>query len=1550
LGLGENPGDDLALTSLVTLLQFNLSGMVLNKVPGFHRLNQSIQMQTELAIRETGARFRQHLAETFQGPRGPEQAWAAASDAPISGETRDAIPDMSTMRVVGSKSGQPGSIDPAEQTPASGHRVASTPPANGAPNKNGAPTAPSIPVLDQLAHLYRLAKHINFSAHADPSRPLPPIPTEQPKAPIRSIAEGRLRVQAQGQDDVTLAFMRWGAQQLEYSRQCQDAFFNLMERTLTTQAQLAKRLDPILRQFPKLDFERDNQLARTYLNELDRLTQGASREFVEACLIHKQTRDLRTRDDYLNLQDADLIAMGIAPEARDALSNNAAAFAHDPILQTRFRRILAHPLLQGLAETQTLAEAFETYLEPSRPNQGQQTSLSGKEYVAKQIPLTRALRNFLADPLQARVFLIENVRQDALVRGVLGASPEWIAEQLIQARHEVEISETTNEDIARFHRAHAALKLIEGRSLPARIFYGARRVFNMDPYTPIEVQGCYHRALFAVIEHLPTDLWQLPSIGDTAAIEARSAYHQARAESTQRLRQALDRLAKAKDDFWAEVDWRNSKAAPTNPTDILSAYELNLMDLEFQLLQVRELAEVLQQAEKGSGKKCYEACQAKIAQAEEALGDYRSPEKRGKHNVERNETVERILDRIIVQAYQDVTAALHRLRHPAAGYRPVSVRMLPAVDKLSTPWTDRFGESWPAVWPLAWKALVGSFPFLSALERKAAAKVADAQLVEYSTAVLMATGSRIVVDPHVDAIVEAGSLVCSSKHTSWLDFLLGGAPLLRAAQLQGRHESRDVLGIAAKANLPDQVGPIFAPAIRYFTEGVPSDPAGYDHSVTNLALAMAMGDRTRGRTEPYSTEVFDELGMPWEGQVDPLNFNPFPNTSAITELSHGGRSLLIADRYMAITGKAPDILLATPLGGYPLWPKPNRPFPLREGPMTTVTQLVPMLALRGNTAKARSAGPADWIRTLWLMHAMTPEYRSPIASIERIFEPFAAPGDLAVEGRIAEVCARACGTGTPLEGVYPTAEQVHRLETEAQGTNIFLNPPLHRALDAQTRRLLRIRLSTLDQRLERELTEHPQIAEAGRLRRAQRILRSRLKLLGQVERKAKTHEELTLTERTFVEKAGAAVAGRSNTAGTDRILEQLEFYFETQDHGETLQGRLMEAQGRYYDLVEQWTTHRADPAREEHQQLMVQEAAGYEQAWRTYRVAIETFFELNGDTPKRWEGALFPEMKYYRHGDEYVIEPLGWKPDTSLSVGALLSLLTTEGRMGIIPVGYRSTEIDPSLDLYRTLHRGWGERAWQTTQTQIRIQNSQRLAPLQGKPVVLAPTHNSWMEFPSIAAVMHSLGYRTTLLPREIFFHPVARALIGDLRKFSYPSIGRLDSAEALEAINQVGDRIRVSHESDTKPNESIGIFPEMTRGEVEFDEGGHRREGPIRRVKGGVGVVLARAKTALVPLGLSGGGEIIPKEGKGSNLHKGAGLGRTYTFNFGDPLSYDQIAQGSQTTPEIRFRRAAANHLNTQFPQLVYRHNTTPLPEYEPKQNPARQKPSPRPPNTKTP
>src|SRR5262249_48326422 len=161
--------------------------------------------------------------------------------------------------------------------------------------------------------------------------------------------------------------------------------------------------------------------------------------------------------------------------------------------------------------------------------------------------------------------------------------------------------------------------------------------------------------------------------------------------------------------------------------------------------------------------------------------------------------------------------------------------------------------------------------------------------------------------------------------------------------------------------------------------------------------------------------------------------------------------------------------------------------------------------------------------------------------------------DLAVESAIAQ---RFAG----IEELYPTVEGVRRLDAERQelldqlqansgvagrakeNTAVLRDLDLiDHALDVQTRRLMRRRLQEIDLNIEAERKQGLDPPEAKGIRRMQRIVRARLKLLDRIEAKIAKGRPLDLTETRFVERMGTAIAGRSNISGRDALIEQLDY-------------------------------------------------------------------------------------------------------------------------------------------------------------------------------------------------------------------------------------------------------------------------------------------------------------------------------------------------------------------------------------------------------------------------
>src|SRR5262249_11697239 len=151
------------------------------------------------------------------------------------------------------------------------------------------------------------------------------------------------------------------------------------------------------------------------------------------------------------------------------------------------------------------------------------------------------------------------------------------------------------------------------------------------------------------------------------------------------------------------------------------------------------------------------------------------------------------------------------------------------------------------------------------------------------------------------------------------------------------------------------------------------------------------------------------------------------------------------------------------------------PLPLRRGPTTTVTQFLPALTLTDLGTEARAGGTrANWLRTLWMNMGTMPEYQREVPSIGAMFQPFEKPIDLAVESAIAQ---RFQG----IEELYPTADGIRKMEAERRDLETLLHANqgnleraeestaalndldlINRALDEQTRQLLRRRLHEID--------------------------------------------------------------------------------------------------------------------------------------------------------------------------------------------------------------------------------------------------------------------------------------------------------------------------------------------------------------------------------------------------------------------------------------------------------------------------------------------------------
>ncbi|MFO1464766.1 MAG: lysophospholipid acyltransferase family protein [bacterium] len=1550
LGLRDHvDGATTLVDSLAMLLQFNVGGRLMSHaLPHLEGVNQQLNLRSELLAHQ---------------PTGPSPASAATADLllhpalavagaggrsiPRPLEPRDLIHMMASRDPETSAEESPvpssGVTSRGSRGPSgSGESLPPPPPSSGP--KSTPPGGKRGGFLGALIrNVQAFGGKFNLNVALDLDAPLQPLPTVAPARPVRSVREGMQRAEALGQGRRTLAYLRWGAHQLRANPEVQGQFLDLMQRVFEFQARQREALNPVLQGLPEMDFAELNSRSARYDATLAHLTPGSGRHFGEAILLREITRGWQDADIFRALTDSQLRAMGIEPEARHAIARNAHAFE-----LSELRAILDHPLLRELPETEKLreaAEGFHTKLGQIRENltgvkqtvkelrreiadtedvelqqrhEARIRELSqsiNMPYARAMLTFNAAMKRFMGDDFRARVFLVETARRSSLTRGLQEANSGLLTRHVRE--HLASLSGEAREAASAYLSAADQMALVSDRTGLRRAFYSVLRVFGRDPLPPLEVRGRYERALLGLIQQAPHDFWEFGPF-DLRALEdagrAQTEYYEGLAEATARWRRGFAGVEQANDAFWAKYD--------------SEANGLYIGDLRLQLAQAEQQFASLREGSQAA------EFQRLRTEAEEAIQRFADPSTRGANSRDVNRSLEVALTKV-AELRRFVRAGLRAAGDPAAEFRAVSALMLPFADKIDSPGSARRLESLGAGWPLLWRTFFRSMGLISSLEHGESSSVLDRHFLNWAAGVTSATGSRFVADPNVDRLVEAEPVVAAGNHNAWLDFLYGGTPAARAAQLRGRGTSRDAMRIGAKDGLGKKIGPVIERAIELLTETVADSAPEYDGSVTNLARAMAYGDMPGARLGPRSAAVYDELTMSVASLVNPFGFDPFPAISSILNPPQGGRSFNIADRAMALTARPQNLLVTSTLNSYRLWPKPDRPLPLRRGPTVTATQFVPSLVLTDAGGEGKNGGTrANLLRTLWLNLGTMPEYQREVSSIADTFGPFDRPVDLSVETAIAQ---RFAG----LQEFLPSAEGIRALEGEksslverlrendgnverATESSAILNEleRIDRLLDLRTRTLLRNRLTELDLRAGQALAsgEIPSAETAG-LRRLQRVARARMQLLDRVEAKLTQGRALDRTETSFVERMGAAVAGRNNTAGIDRLVEQLDYYFQLRAQGRGLRENLTEAQNAYYDFVHNWNERRKNPENPEYRQIHVSEAEGYDAVWTNYRRAAETTLNVYGVTPGRWNGEIIPDVDFIREGDAMLVRPRGWKPSQEFSRGSLWRFLLDD-TIGIVRVAKRLQEFDPTPRLYLTMHgRGWGWRMLDRTHTQLRIENTENLRDLANTQSVVAPTHDSGAEFMTVPGVVQDYGLHAFFMADRKFFDPfpkppafgLIKALLGPMDQYGHLAIDRSDRRAAMQVMGNAGRFIR-------DLGRSIIIFPGGTRNPVRYDENGERYEGPIYGNRPGVAMTMEESQAPILPIGLINGGVIFPKQNGDAFLGRGAAVGRTYTFRFGTPLLYDQVVPGNPTPRGPTLRTAVTQNLDRQFHELTGR------------------------------
>ena len=489
----------------------------------------------------------------------------------------------------------------------------------------------------------------------------------------------------------------------------------------------------------------------------------------------------------------------------------------------------------------------------------------------------------------------------------------------------------------------------------------------------------------------------------------------------------------------------------------------------------------------------------------------------------------------------------------------------------------------------------------------------------------------------------------------------------------------------------------------------------------------------------------------------------------------------------------------------------------------------------------------------------------------------------------------------------------------------------------------------LHQRLTKILTSLIQVDRgsleapvAKGLRRLERVVQSRLELLNRVEAKIASKRELNRTERHFVERMKADFSRDERAPERDRLVEQADYFLQLQGQGIGLKENLREMQKLYYGFIHEWNERRRNPEAPEFQHLHVSETAGYDKVFHDYRRAVETTFTLYGITPRRFNGELIPEIKHSRDGDSFILEPPQWQKGERYSRGALWRFLLGD-TLGIVKVARHLSKFDDTPQLYLFLHsKSWGWRMMHRVQTRIRVENTEELRKVANTEVIVAPTHDSAAEFPTIPSILMDYGIQAFFMADRKFFDSfpklptlgLLKFLLGPMEQYGHLAINRSNRKAALQVMTQAGESIR-------NKKRSLVIFPAGTRnkvryekvryGKVRYGKKKRRYEGPIYGSKPGIALAMEAAQAPILPLGMLKGGIIFPKQVVDAFFRRGAVVGQEYVIRFGKPLFYeDMIEKIPNKSPSVDPRelgKVVVPELDQQYAELTGRSVGPPAP-----------------------
>jgi len=1601
LGLREHvDGATTMVDSLAMLLQFHVAGRLMgHALPQVEGFNQQLNIASERLNRLPGGTLPSlggfdGLTPALAGVPNGFHASAPAE------RLKTAVPDRLFMSSLENDPSSPLSNPPpaggerngTSLPPPSAEGTSSTPPSSG---RNGGGRPPSMGRRLARFALRKIPNALNAIARIDMNRfvdpySMPKRPTTRPfPRSVESVEQGTRIAMARGQGVDFAARVRRDLTALREFSSVSESYQAFRARQLEIRKGERERLEPVHPLYKSLvdglerDYGRVDALLENYGRRADEtLGANTSLETADAMVDLFLSRNPQAAGDSLQAYRNEAVSRAadnfdvFVPGAIETLFRTnprlaaepgaqeitAAARAYDEVAGPRQReaqRLAETSSDQGIELARLREEGNESSqeriqtLERSQEQIRLQIKQIEKDLIRASRGLKDNLRSFLADPIRGQEWLLENALHASMRRVLRNPQEKLLVEVLPSIERPADISDADWENFTQLRsdlmQSSEALRVERDRRGIRSFVDLMVRPFGARDYRQLWLaRGNLQRSIQNILGAHENLILQasLPILGSRldamdpaqlqglaeARLQARSAFLQAGETAQGTLNEMKPHVAEYynfHDGQYLGLREQGMRVGFAHAKALLEALHAELGPERFSTAAQAPLAEL--EASFGANLTKYQEASRNILDGGSNPRDF-------------NRALEEPLKNII-RAYDlyDKLAAKQELE-PAT-------RVIPGFEHYTASWDYQEAQStrqrFSNILRYARPTVVKILRMFSAVRNDYPYEIITRHFQDVGVEIgQRANPQTFYVQPGISRIARYFRPSRSDFHGTHLDFIGHSANAQSANEgaLADNHSSPDIIA-KIDLNIPviDSVFPVLVNRIS-------NNKAGVRLAEVRAAQMQNFGVLEAGRLLSRDPQNYDSLTMPVSDGMSPYAPNALEPVSETWPSF--GRVFNINDGATVLSSRLLGISLGTNQGAVRNYPNQRGPVYLENDATSYSNLFLPGNAFPNASEKmGRMSARNQLERALWMMQGNHPETNPTSQAARRVFSAY----DRSVDPQVEAVVARLF---SGVEEVYPTVEGIRSLErertaalervranegserpSEEKTADLNALELLDRVLDVQTRTLLRNRLTDLDLRARQELASGTlPAAETKGVRRLQRVTQARIQLLDRVQAKLSAGKPLDRTETRFVQRMGAAVAGRDNVSGIDHLVEQMDYYFHLRAEGRDLRSNLTEAQNAYYQFVRDWNERRKNPENPEYSQIHVSEDPDYDVVWTNYRRAMETTMNVYNITPSRWNGEIFPDIEFRRDGDAILIQPRGWEPRTDFSRARLWRFLLDD-TLGMVSVAKQLNQFDPTPQLYLTMHgRGWGWRMLERTQTQLRLENTENFREAANGSVVIAPTHDSGSEFMLIPAVAQDYGMRAFFMADRKFFDgfwgwwrpkvfglqlaiprpkPPAfgliKGLLGPMDQFGHLSIDRSDRRSAFAVMDQTADSIQ-------QTGKSYIIFPGMTRNPVQYDANHNRYEGPIHGSKGGVAAVMERGGIPVHPWGLINGGIIFPKQNGDAFISRGVAQGRSYIVRPGTLLHREQMVPGNPTAKGPTLRNAVTQELDRQYHQLTGR------------------------------